>query len=122
MLSLLALFLAAPLSAQDKDQLCNDVLQRPMRVGQWASYGWTGGRAEGTTVRMAVVGTETLQGKSYYWYEMSFVDPKKGDKGTTIMQMLVPGLAMSSGDVRGLIMKSGTDPATRMPDEMVSMM
>ena len=122
MLALLALFLAAPLSAQDKDQLCNDVLQRPMRVGQWASYGWTGGRAEGTTVRMAVVGTETLQGKSYYWYEMSFVDPKKGDKGTTIMQMLVPGLAMASGDVRGLIMKSGTEPATRMPDEMVSMM
>lgn len=121
-LALFALLVAAPaLVAQDKEQLCNDIQHRPMRVGQWASYVWTGGRSAGTTMRMAVVGTEAVGGTPYYWYEMSFVDPKKGDRGKTIMQMLVPGLT-GSGGVRGMIMKSGNEPATRMPDQMVSMM
>ena len=121
-LSLLALFLASSLAAQDKEQLCNDIQKRPMRVGQWASYNWSGGRADGSSVRMAVVGTETVGGTPYFWYEMSFSDPKKGDKGTTIMQMLVPGLTLQAGAVRGLIMKNGNDPAMRVPDQMVSMM
>src|SRR5207247_10990017 len=60
----------------------------------------------------------------YYWYEMSITDPKKGAKGRTIIQMLVPELAfgMASGGPRGMIMKNGNDPAMRMPDEMVQMM
>ena len=122
MLTLLALFLAAPLAAQDKEQLCNDIQRRPMRVGQWASYTWTGGRTDGTTMRMAVVGTENVQGTPHYWYEMSFNDPKKGDKGKVIMQMLVPGITLQPGEVRGMIMKSGNDLAMRMPEQMVSMM
>lgn len=122
MLPLLALFVAAPLVAQDKEQLCNDIQKRPMHVGPWASYSWTGGRVDGTTIRMAVVGTEPVEGTAYYWYEMSFSDPKKGDKGKTIMQMLVPGITLQSGAVRGLIMKNGNDPAMRMPDQMVGMM
>lgn len=122
MLALLALCVASTLAAQDKEQLCTDIQKRPMRVGQWASYNWIGGRSEGNSMRMAVVGTETVNGTPYFWYEMSFTDPKKGDKGKTIMQMLVPGLTLQTGAVRGLIMKSGTDPAMRMPDQMVSMM
>lgn len=114
--------LAAPLVAQEKDQLCNDIQRRPMRVGQWASYAWTGGRVDGTTMRFAVVGTEPVEGTNHYWYEMLMNDPKKGAKGQTIMQMLVPGLGFQSGGVRGIIMKSGENQAMRMPDQMVRMM
>ena len=121
MLSLLALFLAAPVAAQDKDQLCNDIQRRPLRVGQWASYNWTGGRTAGTTMRMAVVSTENVGGKPHFWYEMLFNDPKKGEKGRMIMQMLVPGITLNTGDVRGLIMKNGNEPAMRMPEQMLGM-
>ncbi len=122
LLVLLALAGTAPLVAQDKEKLCNDIQRQPLKVGQWSSYSWTGGRTEGTTMRMAVVGTEAVGGTTHYWYEMSFVDPKKGDKGRTIMQMLIPGLNTSASGIRGLIMKSGTEPALRMPDQMVGMM
>jgi hypothetical protein len=127
-LTLLALFLAAPpapprpLVAQEKDQLCNDIQRRPMRVGQWASYTWTRGRADGTTMRFALVGTEAVEGTTYYWYEMAMNDPKKGAKGKTVIQMLVPGLGYQAGGVRRMIMKSGEDAAMRMPDQMVRMM
>lgn len=122
MLTLLAMFLAAPLVAQDKEQLCNDLQKRPMRVGQWASYNWTGGRAEGNSMRMAIVGTEAVAGAPHYWYEMSIHDSNKGEKGKTIIQMLVPGLFYQTGGVRGMIMKSGDQAAMRMPEQMVSMM
>lgn len=118
----LAALLAAPLAAQDKDQLCRDVQNRPMRVGQWAGYRWTGGRTDGTTIRFAVVGTEAYQGAPHYWYEMQMNDPSKGDKGRTIIQMLVPSLAFQKGVVRGIVMKNGTEPAVRMPEQMVAMM
>jgi len=72
----------------------------------------------------AATATEPVAGTPYYWYEMSITDPKKGAKGRTIIQMLVPELAfgMASGGPRGMIMKNGHDPAMRMPDEMVQMM
>jgi hypothetical protein len=123
LLALFTLLLAAPsLVAQDKNQLCNDMQRRPMRVGQWATYNWTGGRSAGTTMRVAVIGTEAVEGSPFYWYEMSMNDPKKGPKGKMVMQMLVPGLGYPAGGARGMIMKSGDEPAVRMPDEMVRMM
>jgi hypothetical protein len=36
--------------------------------------------------------------------------------------MLVPRLAFQTGVVRGIVMKSGTEPAMRMPEQMVAMM
>src|SRR3954468_19640458 len=88
-LALFAVVVAASsLAAQDKNQLCNDMQRRPMRVGQWATYNWTGGRTAGTTMRVAVVGTEAVGGSPFYWYEMSMNDPKKGPKGKMVMQML----------------------------------
>lgn len=122
-LPLLVVFLAAPLVAQDKDKLCNDIQNRPMRVGQWASYTWTGGRSDKSTMRFALVGTEPVDGKVHYWYEMVITEPDKGPKGKTIIQMLVPGLGFQAADgLRGLILKSGEDAAMRMPDQMVRMM
>jgi hypothetical protein len=121
---LLAVLLPAAARAQnqDKDKICQDVQRRPMRVGQWASYNWTGGRSDGTTMRFAIVGTEERAGTPYYWYEMTIVDPKHGAKGRTIMQMLVPGLAYQAGGLRAMIMKSGDEPAMRMPEQMIMMM
>lgn len=120
-LALYALLIAAPLAAQDKEKLCNDLQSRPMRVGQWASYNWTGGRTGGSAMRMAIVGTEPIDGTPYYWYEISFMDAAKGSKARTIVQVLIPGLGSLATNVRGMIMKSGDDPAMRMPDQMVQM-
>lgn len=121
-LAVLLAALPAAARAQDKDKICRDVQQRPMTVGQWATYSWTGGRTAGTTMRFAIVGTEAQEGKTYYWYEMTITDPKHGAQGRTIMQMLVPGLGYLAGGLRAMVMKSGDQPATRMPDQMVRMM
>jgi hypothetical protein len=119
---LLLLATPAVASAQDKDKICQDMQHRPMTVGQWATYGWTGGRLDGGTMRFAIVGSEAQGGTRYYWYEMTISDPKRGAKGKTIMQMLVPGLGYQAGGLRAMVMKNGDDPATRMPDQMVQMM
>ena len=110
------------LAAQDQTQLCNEIQHRPLKVGQWVSYHWVGGRTDGSTIRMAVVGTEPVGGTPHFWYEMSMNDPHRGDKGKVIMQMLVPGRMGEMGNVRGMIMKTGNDPAMRMSDQMVQMM
>jgi hypothetical protein len=73
-------------------------------------------------MRMAVVGTEAVQGAPHYWYEIAFNDRSKGESGKTIVQILIPGLGFQAANVRGMIMKSGTNPAMRMPAEMVRMM
>ena len=119
MASLLTLLAAAPLVAQDKEKVCTDLLNRPMRVGEWADYRWHGGRTDGSTMRMALVGTEAVAGKPNYWYEIAFND---ATRGKTILQLLVPGFGFQASSIHGLIMKSGTEPAMRMPQQMVQMM
>jgi len=119
MVSLLTLLCASPLIAQDKEKVCTDFQNRPMRVGEWADYRWKGGRTEGSSMRMALVGTEAVAGKPNYWYEIAFSDAKRGK---TILQVLVPGFGFQASSIHGLILKSGTDPAMRMPEQMVQMM
>ena len=119
MVSLLMLLAASPLAAQDKEKICTDLQNRPMRVGEWADYRWKGGRADGSTMRMALVGTEAVAGKPNYWYEIAFND---ATRGKTILQVLVPGFGFQASSIHGLIMKSGTEPAMRMPEQMVQMM
>lgn len=126
-LAVAALLLAAALPpgtarAQDRDKLCRDMEARPMRVGQWASYAWSGGRVDGSTMRFAIVGTEVQEGTTYHWYEMAIDDGTGRPRGRTVMQMLVSGLGYQAGGVRGMIMKSGAEPAMRMPDQMLRMM
>lgn len=121
MVLLMVLCAAAPLLAQDKDKICTDLQTRPMRVGQWAGYRWTGGRTDGAKMRMALVGTEAVSGTPHYWYEIAYDDPKKANE-ETIVQILVPGLGFQATSVRGLILKSGQQPAMRMPEEAVRMM
>lgn len=119
MVSLLMLLCASPLVAQDKEKLCTDLQNRPMRVGEWADYRWTGGRSDGSAMRMALVGTEAVAGKSNYWYEIAFND---ATRGKTIIQVLIPSLGFQASSVHGLIIKSGKEPAMRMPEQMIQMM
>ncbi|HXE82194.1 MAG TPA: hypothetical protein VN513_02540 [Gemmatimonadales bacterium] len=119
MVSLLTLLCASPLIAQDKEKVCTDFQNRPMRVGEWADYRWKGGRSEGSTMRMALVGTEAVAGKPNYWYEIALNDARHGK---TILQLLVPGFGFQASSIHGLIMKSGSEPAMRMPQQMVQMM
>lgn len=119
LVSLLTLLAASPLAGQDKDKICTDLLNRPMRVGEWADYTWKGGRSDGSSMRMALVGTEAVAGTPNYWYEIAF---NEATRGKTIIQLLVPNFGFQSSSIQGLIMKSGTEPAMRMPQQMVQMM
>jgi hypothetical protein len=67
---------------------------------------------------MAVVGTEPQEGAMYYWYEVSLTDPKR-PRDKMILQMLAPGLG--AGNVRSIVMKSGQQPAMKMPPQMIQM-
>ena len=109
---------AAGQAAADKDKICSQIENRAFTVGTWASYNWTGGPSGGSTMRMAVVGTEPHEGTTYYWYEMSIADPKR-PKDKMIMQLLVPRLG--AGSVRSVVMKSGDQPAMKLPPQMIQM-
>lgn len=116
-----ASLLTAPLAAQDKQKICQDIEHHPLTVGTWATYNWTGGRSDGNTIRVAVIGKETRAGTALYWYEMMMQNPKRS-KDNMIMQMLVPGLTYDPNGIRGFVMKSGDQPAMRIPEQMVRMM
>jgi len=109
---------AAAQASRDKDKFCGLVQNRTLAVGTWATYNWTGGRTNGNTMRMAVVGKETQEGTTYYWYEVSLGDPNR-PRDKMIMQMLVPGLG--TGSVRSMVMKSGDQPAMKLPAQMIQM-
>jgi hypothetical protein len=109
----------APLTAQDQAALCGELQRRTPTVGSWASYGFTGGKSDGSRMRMALVGSEVQGDSTYFWYEMKIESAKSE---TMIMQLLVPGLAYQMGRARAIVMKAGNEPAMRMPQQMVSMM
>jgi len=109
---------AAAQASPDRDKICTQIQSRTLAVGTWASYNWTGGNSNGSTMRMAVVSTELHEGTTYYWYEVTIADPKRL-KDKMIMQMLVPGLG--KGNVRSVVMKSGDQPAMKMPAQMIQM-
>jgi len=109
---------AAGQAPNDKERICGQLQNRTPPVGSWASYTWTGSRSNGTTMRMAVVGQETQAGKTYYWYEVSIVDPTRAND-KMILQMLVAGLG--AGNVQSIVMKSGQQPAMKMPAQMIQM-
>ena len=116
-----ASLLTAPLAAQDKQKICQDIEHHPLTVGTWATYNWIGGRSDGNTIRVAVIGKETRAGTALYWYEMMMQNPKRS-KDNMIMQMLVPDLTYDPNGIRGFVMKSGDQPAMRIPEQMVRMM
>lgn len=120
-LSAIGAALAGNAAAQsaDKQRICSQVENRTFTVGSWATYNWTGGQTNGSTLRMAVVGKEAHAGTTYYWYEVTIEDPQRPN-AKMILQTLVPSLGSKAG-VRAVIMKSGDQPAMKMPPQMVQM-
>ncbi len=112
--------LAAPaLPAQDLTDVCRAANEA--KLGQWASYELSGGRADGTTLRLAIVGSERRGDSTFYWFELATTSPK--DPGRSmVMQLLVPGPGAKATSIRGMVMKAGAQPAMKLPEEMVGMM
>ena len=107
-------------ASRDKDKICSQIQDRTPPVGSWASYNSTGGRTNGSTIRMAVVGRESHEDTTYFWYEVRIADPTR-PKAPTIVQLLAPGLGTKGGSVRSVVMKSGDQPAMRLPPQMIQM-
>jgi len=116
-----ALMLATtPLAAQTFQDFCTGNV--PIAVGGWVSYKFTGGKVNGHTMRMAIVGSEKFGDSTYYWYEMQMGSMRGNKPNTMIMQLLVAGIASPRVSIRGLIMKDNDRPAMRAPDMMIGMM
>lgn len=111
---------AAPLAAQTFQDFCSGNV--PITVGRWVSYKFTGGRVDGSTMRMAIIGSEKFGDSTYYWYEMQMGGMRGNKPNKMIMQLLVAGIASPHVAIRGLVMKDNDRPAMRAPDMMVSMM
>ncbi len=109
---------AAGQASADRDKICSQVQNKTLAVGTWAGYNWTGGKSSGSTMKMAVVGKEPHEGTTYFWYEVTIADPGR-PRDKMILQMLVPGLG--TGNVRSVVMKSGDQPAMKMPAQMIQM-
>ena len=111
---------ATPLRAQSFSELCRTI--RMVRLGQWASYALTASSAQGSTMRLAIIGSETFGDSTYYWYEITTEKRDKAPADRTVMQALVAGLGTATPSVRSYVVKSGDRPALKVPDLMISMM
>jgi hypothetical protein len=112
--------MAAPLGAQDFNDFCRG--NPRLTVGQWSSYHYVGGPADGSAMRMAIVGAERQGDSTFLWYEMKLDDAKHPDRGPTITQILVSGLGTADFSIHGMVMKAGKREAMRYPDMMLQMM
>lgn len=111
---------AVPLAAQEFNQFCRG--NPKLTVGQWSSYKYVGGPADGSTMRMAIVGSERQGDSTFLWYEMNLTDAKHPDRPPTITQILVSGLGTPNFSIHGMVMKAGNNKAMRYPDMMLQMM
>lgn len=104
-----------PLAGQTAAELCERVGR--IEVGQWAEYQLTS--PQGTMqMRFAIVGKEAVDGKDHYWHEMKAEAPQ----GMMISQVLIPSFPYDQGDVQGMVMKAGDQPAMRVSKPMLSAM
>ncbi len=120
--ALIALAVPAGARAQDLEALCRKA-QRPP-VGAWSEFRMVGGRDDGATIRMSVVGSERREGTDYLWMEMVMhgfpmaAEERQGGPRTAprvISKLLVPGLGPASGGPRATIFKIGDNPAMELP-------
>jgi len=114
----LLLLLPLALSAQTPTQVCEGI--RVLNVGIWAEYELVGMEAGVLPTRMwnAIVGTERRGDTTFWWHESDI----EADEGSLIIQSLVPSYPFNARQVRGIVMKMGEEPPTRMPDYMLEMM
>jgi hypothetical protein len=114
--ALVLLFASAEsLSAQTN---CLEQVKLP-EVGRWAEYKAVYNQKEPYTIRYAVIGTETREGKNLQWVEMRMSGEKK-DRDM-IYQMLVPGSLTEMDQVQEIVFKPGDQPAMKMDGMMMDM-
>ena len=109
----LAAAIASPVWAQNA---CEAFLQTPA-VGSWVEYDFQGKGQTGRS-RIAVVGTETRDGRELTWYEMSF------DAGgnSAIVKMLAEGgfyHAMAEKKIEEMVFKTAGQPAMKFSGVMM---
>lgn len=113
--ALALVILAAPAAAQ------NDCIKdfRMPAAGTWAEYLGNNNK-DTTTMRYAVVGTETREGTEMKWLElrMTGADSSK----TMVYQMLTPGNPAELGRVQEIVFKTGNKPAMKMSPMMMGML
>ena len=115
---LTALAAASAARAQDLAALCEKVRRPP--VGAWSQFRYEGGRNEGATIRMSIVGTERQEGTEYLWLEVAMHGFGAGREGaaasrTMISKLLIRGFGPAAGAPRMSVMKIGDAPAMEMP-------
>jgi hypothetical protein len=86
-------------------------------VGSWAEYTGTY-RDKPTTMRYAVIGSETREGKDLKWLEMRVIGEQAD---TQVYQMLTPGTPADIGQVEDVVFKQPKQPAMRMNSMMMGM-
>ena len=114
---------SAAARAQDITSLCERA--RHPAVGAWSEFKWVGGRNDGASIRMSIVGTERREGADYLWMEIVMRDfpmgPARQQGGTPrampriVSKVLVPGFGVGPSSPRATIMKLGDAPAMEMP-------
>ena len=112
----LAAAVASPIAAQNA---CEVFLEAPA-VGSWVEYDFQAQGQAGRS-RIAVVGTETRDGRELSWYEMSF--DAGGNSG--IMKMLAEGgfyHAMAEKKIVEMVVKVAGQPAMKFSGAMVERM
>jgi hypothetical protein len=90
------------------------------KIGQWASYDVSGGKADGTKLKFAIVGSERRGDTTLYWLEIAG-GSAKDPASNGIMQMLVPGPGARATSIHGMIVKVGSQPAMKMSPQMLGM-
>jgi hypothetical protein len=95
-----------PVGAQETSEACR-WLQTPT-VGGWASYRLTaGGHGDSTTVRIAIVGRERVDGVEHVWQETVM----RTGALRTVVQSLVPSAPYDPTTIRRAIVQApGRDP------------
>jgi hypothetical protein len=119
--SAVALCAVPAVRAQDLAAVCRRVMHPP--VGAWSQFNMVGGRGNGATWRMSIVGSETRRDTAYLWLEFAVrgmptgMPGGAGDTLTIVTKVLVAGFGPGMSEPREHIMKFGSAPAMTMPVE-----
>ncbi|HVB87223.1 MAG TPA: hypothetical protein VNK23_11230 [Candidatus Dormibacteraeota bacterium] len=116
--AIVALFLLAalPASAQmfGRPQIPSGIVN-PL-VGGGAVYEFDQGNGRKSTVEIAMIGKESVDGKDGYWIEMTVSDTPMGQMIAKVLYVIAEGRATTSK----MIMQMGSRPPMEMPSQMQS--
>ena len=111
------LCLPGGLSAQTLSEVCSAVGQ--LDSGSYVTYELEGTSPTGPQIsemRFALVGQETGGPATGFWYEFRAMAEE-----AIVVQMLVPGFPFDPADIQSMVLKSGTQPAMKIPSEMLGL-